>query len=46
MAATRERRANAGAKIAHLLNEEEEVDDFYKDTYGGFTETAEDNEYM
>lgn len=30
MAAYRERRSNAGNKIARLLNEEEEEDDFYK----------------
>lgn len=35
MAATRERRANAGNRIAKLLNEEEEEDDFYKSHYGG-----------
>lgn len=37
MAATREKRSNAGAKMARLLDDEEE-DDFYKTTYGGFTE--------
>lgn len=41
----RERRANAGNKMAKLLNEEEE-DDFYKTTYGGFEETEQDNDYM
>ncbi|KAG7207701.1 hypothetical protein KM043_009319 [Ampulex compressa] len=45
MALTRERRANAGNKMAKLLNEEEE-DDFYKTTYGGFDETEQDNDYM
>lgn len=44
MAASRSRRNNAGNKIAHLLNEEEE-DDFYKTSYGGFQEDEEDKEY-
>ncbi|XP_034945101.1 vacuolar protein sorting-associated protein 72 homolog [Chelonus insularis] len=45
MASTRERRANAGSKMARLLNEEEE-DEFYKTTYGGFDEVEQDNDYM
>lgn len=45
MAASRERRANAGNKIARLLNEEEE-DDFYKTQYGGFTEDKVDDDYL
>ncbi|XP_076232929.1 vacuolar protein sorting-associated protein YL-1 [Calliopsis andreniformis] len=45
MALTRERRVNAGNKMAKLLNEEEE-DDFYKTTYGGFDETEQDHDYM
>ncbi|XP_020297599.1 vacuolar protein sorting-associated protein 72 homolog [Pseudomyrmex gracilis] len=45
MAATRERRVNAGNKMARLLNEEEE-DDFYKTTYGGFDEVEQDHDYM
>ncbi|XP_011691735.1 PREDICTED: vacuolar protein sorting-associated protein 72 homolog [Wasmannia auropunctata] len=45
MAATREKRVNAGNKMARLLNEEEE-DDFYKTTYGGFDEVEQDNDYM
>lgn len=45
MASTRERRANAGNKMSKLLNEEEE-DDFYKTTYGGFEEAAVDQDYM
>ena len=39
LATSRERRANAGSKMARLLDEEEE-DDFYKTTYGGFTEVV------
>ncbi|XP_055615463.1 vacuolar protein sorting-associated protein 72 homolog [Toxorhynchites rutilus septentrionalis] len=45
MAASRERRSNAGNRIAKLLDEEEE-DEFYKTSYGGFDETADDNEYI
>ncbi|KAJ8305646.1 hypothetical protein KUTeg_016191 [Tegillarca granosa] len=41
MAAGREKRNNAGNKMAHLLEAEDE-DDFYKTTYGGFTETDSD----
>lgn len=44
MAATRERRHNAGNKISRLLDEEEE-DDFYKTSYGGFQEAENDNDY-
>ncbi|XP_012287229.1 vacuolar protein sorting-associated protein 72 homolog [Orussus abietinus] len=45
MALTRERRSNAGNKMAKLLNEEED-DDFYKTTYGGFEEVEQDHDYM
>lgn len=45
MAAERERRNNAGAKMSRLLEEEEE-DDFYKTTYGGFMEEADDVDYQ
>uniref|UniRef100_A0A8D8YLA8 Vacuolar protein sorting-associated protein 72 homolog n=1 Tax=Cacopsylla melanoneura TaxID=428564 RepID=A0A8D8YLA8_9HEMI len=44
MAATREKRSNAGSKLAKLLNEEEE-DEFYKTTYGGFEDDNNDDEY-
>lgn len=37
MAATREKRSNAGNKMSHLLEAEDE-DEFYKTTYGGFNE--------
>ncbi|CAK1544158.1 unnamed protein product [Leptosia nina] len=43
--AQRDRRSNAGNRMAKLLDEEEE-DDFYKTTYGGFLETAEDQDYI
>jgi vacuolar protein sorting-associated protein 72 len=46
MAATRERRSNAGNRIARLLDEEEEEDEFYKTSYGGFADTVDDNEYV
>lgn len=46
MAASRERRANAGNRIAKLLNEEEEEEDFYKTSYGGFQETEDDRDYV
>lgn len=45
MAATRERRSNAGCKMARLLDEEEE-DEFYQQTYGGFTETKDDIDFV
>uniref|UniRef100_A0A182YRR1 Vacuolar protein sorting-associated protein 72 homolog n=1 Tax=Anopheles stephensi TaxID=30069 RepID=A0A182YRR1_ANOST len=45
MAATRERRSNAGRRMASLLNEEEE-DEFYKTSYGGFNETVDDGDYV
>lgn len=45
MAANRERRSNAGNRIAKLLDEEEE-DEFYKTSYGGFNETADDRDYV
>lgn len=45
MAARRERRGNAGNKMAKLLDEEEE-DEFYKTSYGGFDETENDRDYV
>jgi len=45
MAAGRDKRSNAGNKLAKLLNEEEE-DDFYKTTYGGFDEVENDDDYQ
>ncbi|XP_059058553.1 vacuolar protein sorting-associated protein 72 homolog [Achroia grisella] len=41
----RERRSNAGNRMAKLLDEEEE-DDFYKTTYGGFQDVEEDRDYI
>ncbi|CAF0854602.1 unnamed protein product [Brachionus calyciflorus] len=40
----RERRKNAGSKMAKLLNEEED-DEFYKTAYGGFNEADDDQEF-
>ncbi|CAG0886556.1 unnamed protein product [Darwinula stevensoni] len=45
LASTRERRAKAGHRMASLLNEEEE-EDFYKTTYGGFMEEEGDRDYQ
>ncbi|XP_053698241.1 vacuolar protein sorting-associated protein 72 homolog [Sabethes cyaneus] len=45
MAANRERRSNAGNRIAKLLDDEEE-DEFYKTSYGGFQDAADDKEYI
>lgn len=45
MAATRERRANAGNRISNLLNEEEE-EEIYKTLYGGFNEIEDDKDYI
>ena len=43
---SRERRANAGNRMAKLLDEEEECqDEFYKTNYGGFEDTESDKEY-
>lgn len=44
MAATREKRGNAGNRLARLLNEEEE-DEFYQTTYGGFQDLENDVDY-
>nr|XP_022317512.1 vacuolar protein sorting-associated protein 72 homolog [Crassostrea virginica] len=44
MAATREKRNNAGSKMARLLEAEDE-DEFYKTTYGGFDEEEGDGVY-
>lgn len=44
LAKGRERRAGAGARMSRLINDEEE-DEFYTTTYGGFEETEDDNEY-
>ena len=37
LASTREKRFNAGNRMSRMLEEEQE-DDFYKTTYGGFEE--------
>lgn len=44
MAATRDRRPNAGNKMSVMLDAEE--DEFYKTTYGGFEEEEDDGEYV
>ncbi|PSN39328.1 Vacuolar protein sorting-associated protein 72 [Blattella germanica] len=45
LASSRDRRSNAGNRMAKLLDEEEE-DDFYKTTYGGFSEIENDDDYQ
>lgn len=43
----REKRNNAGNRMAKLLDEEEECqDEFYKQNYGGFEDSESDNEYQ
>ncbi|XP_042908076.1 vacuolar protein sorting-associated protein 72 homolog isoform X2 [Parasteatoda tepidariorum] len=44
MASTREKRANAGNRMALLL-ENEDADDFYSSAYGGFQEEEDDHEF-
>jgi hypothetical protein len=44
LAKERQRRSRAGSGMAKLLNEEEE-DEFYATTYGGFKDEDDDNEY-
>jgi len=39
LASGRDRRSNAGARMSRLLDAEDD-DDFYKTTYGGFTEVG------
>jgi vacuolar protein sorting-associated protein 72 len=41
----RERRKNAGSKMAKLLNDEDD-DEFYKSAYGGFNESEDDQEFV
>ncbi|XP_029637930.1 vacuolar protein sorting-associated protein 72 homolog isoform X2 [Octopus sinensis] len=45
MATERQPRHNAGNRMAKLLNEEEE-DDFYKNTYGGFNDEEDDIDFQ
>lgn len=46
MAANRARRVNAGVRIGKLLDDEEE-DEFYKTSYGGFEdEDDHDQDYV
>ena len=44
MAVNRERRSNAGNRLSRLIEDEEE-DDFYKNTYGGFNDEEDDAEF-
>lgn len=43
LAKERERRFNAGNKMAKIMDEEE--DEFYKTTYGGFADADDDDDY-
>ena len=43
LATTRSRRSNAGAKMSQMIQAEE--DDFYANTYGGFTEEDDDGDF-
>lgn len=45
LATSREKRSNAGSKMAQLLNNEEE-DEFYQTCYGGFAEIEDDKEFV
>ena len=45
MAADRSKRSNAGKNIGQLIDQELNLDDFYKTAYGGFEEGSEDDEY-
>merc|ERR1712183_1255822 len=45
MAASRAPRATAGNRMSRVLEEELGEDDFYKTTYGGFTEEQEDGDF-
>uniref|UniRef100_A0A0M3JR46 Vacuolar protein sorting-associated protein 72 homolog n=1 Tax=Anisakis simplex TaxID=6269 RepID=A0A0M3JR46_ANISI len=46
MVKTRERRSNAGNKMAQLMDDTEQEDEFYKNTYGGnFLEDDADDAY-
>lgn len=45
LSSTRERRCNAGTRMANLLENEEE-DAFYSTLYGGFREEEDDREYV
>merc|ERR1712121_373522 len=50
MASDRPKRSNAGNRMSKLIEEQaeeqdNEADEFYKTTYGGFEEDEEDNDY-
>jgi vacuolar protein sorting-associated protein 72 len=45
LATERSRRANAGAKMAKLIDNEEEKDEFYDTAYGGFGEVKSNKSY-
>lgn len=46
MASERPKRANAGNRMADLIDGKEvEKDEFYEEAYGGFNESKDDTEY-
>ena len=45
LASEREKRVNAGSKMAKLIDNEEE-DEFYSTIYGGFAEVENDREFV
>lgn len=45
MASTREPRRTAGNRMSKVLEEELDEDDFYKNTYGGFNDKEDDNDF-
>ena len=45
IASTREQRRNAGNLMSKLIEDEQDVDDFYKTAFGGFEEESGDEQY-
>ena len=45
LAKGREVRRNAGSLMSKLIEDEQEVDDFYKTAFGGFEEVSDDEQY-
>lgn len=46
IAFTREQRRNAGNRMSKLIEDEQDVDDFYKTAFGGFEEESGDEKYQ
>lgn len=45
IAVTREQRRNAGNRMSKLIEDEQDVDEFYKTAFGGFEEESGDEKY-